>query len=133
MVTKWGLSDRLGPLSYSEDEGEVFLGRSVTQHKSVSDATASIIDEEIREVVDANYDRAKKILTENLDKLHIMASILMKYETIDQAQIQDVMDGKEPQPPESWGGEGPASPSGGAPSSDADKKSPSVGGAAEQH
>jgi cell division protease FtsH len=69
MVTKWGLSDRLGPLSYSEDEGEVFLGRQVTQHKQMSDETAHAIDEEIRRVIDSSYERAKKILEENMDKL----------------------------------------------------------------
>lgn len=96
MVTKWGLSDRLGPLSYSEDEGEVFLGRQVTQHKHMSDETAHAIDEEIRRVIDTSYDRAKKILEQNMDKLHVMAEALMKYETIDVEQINDIMEGKTP-------------------------------------
>src|SRR6202040_74974 len=73
MVTKWGLSDRLGPLTYSEDQGEVFLGRSVTQHKQVSDVTAHVIDEEVRRVIDVNYQRAKGILTTKLVSLHKMA------------------------------------------------------------
>ncbi|MGD2119120.1 MAG: ATP-dependent zinc metalloprotease FtsH [Chromatiales bacterium] len=102
MVTKWGLSDRLGPLSYSEEEGEVFLGRSVTQHKNVSDDTAHAIDEEIRSVIDRNYQRAHNILTENLDKLHTMAQALIKYETIDSGQIDDIMNGKEPREPKDW-------------------------------
>ncbi len=102
MVTKWGLSDKLGPMVYSDDEGEVFLGRSVTQHKQISDDTARIIDEEIRDIVDRNYERAKKILDDNNDKLHLMADALMKYETIDAAQINDLMEGKEPRPPEDW-------------------------------
>ena len=102
MVTKWGLSDKLGPLTYSEDEGEVFLGRSVTQHKQVSDETASVIDEEIRRIIDSNYNRSKKILEANKDKLHAMADALMKYETINEIQIKDIMEGRDPQPPEDW-------------------------------
>jgi cell division protease FtsH len=102
MVTKWGLSERLGPLTYSEDDGEVFLGRSVTQHKQVSDDTAHAIDEEVRSIIDSNYARAESILKENLEKLHMMAKALVKYETIGQEQIQDIMNGKEPRPPEDW-------------------------------
>ena len=102
MVTKWGLSERLGPLTYSEDDGEVFLGRSVTQHKQVSDDTAHAIDEEVRRIIDANYARAEEILKENIDKLHMMAKALVKYETIDDSQIRDIMEGKEPQPPADW-------------------------------
>jgi cell division protease FtsH len=102
MVTKWGLSEKLGPLTYAEEEGEVFLGRSVTQHKNVSDETAHIIDEEIRHFIDRNYARAEKILTENLDKLHLMAEALIKYETIDSDQIDDIMNGREPKPPAGW-------------------------------
>jgi cell division protease FtsH len=102
MVTKWGLSDKLGPLSYGEDEGEVFLGRSVTQHKNVSDETALQIDKEIHAVIDANYQRAKTILQDNMDKIHLMADALMKYETIDARQIAEIMQGREPGPPESW-------------------------------
>jgi cell division protease FtsH len=102
MVTKWGLSERLGPLSYSEEDGEVFLGRQVTQHKQVSDETAHVIDEEIRRVIDLNYKRAKVILETNLDKLHIMADALVKYETIDETQIKDIMNGKPAKPPADW-------------------------------
>ncbi|MGH8560682.1 MAG: ATP-dependent zinc metalloprotease FtsH [Nevskiales bacterium] len=102
MVTKWGLSDKLGPLAYSEDEGEVFLGRSVTQHKNVSDETALAIDKEIRSVIDFNYQRAKKILQDHMDKLHLMTDALMKYETIDARQIAEIMQGREPGPPDSW-------------------------------
>ncbi|SFM34486.1 membrane protease FtsH catalytic subunit [Ectothiorhodospira mobilis] len=107
MVTKWGLSDRLGPLSYGEDEGEVFLGRQVTQHKQMSDETAHAIDEEIRRIIDSNYERARNILNENLDKLHTMAQALMKYETIDLDQINDIMDGREPRDPDGWSGKEP--------------------------
>jgi cell division protease FtsH len=102
MVTKWGLSDKLGPLTYSEDDGEVFLGRQVTQHKQVSDETAHTIDEEIRHLIDVNYKRAKEILETNLDKLHVMAEALVKYETIDETQIKDIMNGKAPKPPADW-------------------------------
>jgi len=102
MVTKWGLSDRLGPLMYSEEEEEVFLGRSVTQHKNVSDETAHAIDEEIRAFIDRNYERAKTILTDNMDKLHLMAEALIKYETIDSDQIDDIMSGKPPREPQDW-------------------------------
>ena len=102
MVTRWGLSDRLGPLAYSDDEGEVFLGKSVTQQKMVSDETAHLIDEEIRELVDKNYRRAKTILEENLEKLHTMANALIMYETIDTAQIDEIMDGKQPSEPRDW-------------------------------
>ncbi|MEX1266878.1 MAG: ATP-dependent zinc metalloprotease FtsH, partial [Woeseia sp.] len=102
MVTKWGLSEKLGPLTYSEDDGEVFLGRSVTQHKQVSDVTAHSIDEEVRKIIDRNYDRARKILEEHVEKLHTMAKALMKYETISRDQIRDIMEGREPKPPEGW-------------------------------
>ena len=102
MVTKWGLSEKLGPLTYSEEDGEVFLGRSVTQHKAISDETAHAIDEEIRNIVDKNYKRSEKILKKNIDKLHLMADALIKYETIDQAQIDDIMKGKVPRPPSDW-------------------------------
>jgi len=102
MVTKWGLSERLGPLSYSEEEGEVFLGRSVTQTKHVSDDTAHEIDDEIRQIIDSNYLRAETILKEKIDVLHAMAAALMKYETIDETQISALMKGDVPPPPEDW-------------------------------
>ena len=102
MVTKWGLSDRLGPLTYSEDEGEVFLGRSVTQHKNLGDNTARIIDEEIRSLIDNNYLRAETLLKENLDVLHAMTDALMKYETIDADQIDALMAGKDVPAPKDW-------------------------------
>jgi len=137
MVTKWGLSDKLGPLSYSEDEGEVFLGRSVTQHKQVSDETAHTIDEEVRLIIDTNYDRAAKILEDHRPVLDAMAQALMKYETIDQGQIQDLMAGKEPRPPEDWGGSGSSSGGDGSATAEAedksDDKSSGVGGPAELH
>ncbi len=102
MVTKWGLSEKLGPLSYSEEEGEVFLGRSVTQTKHVSDDTAHEIDDEVRKIIDVNYERAETILKEKISILHAMTAALMKYETIDQTQIEALMKGEEPKAPEGW-------------------------------
>ncbi len=116
MVTKWGLSDKLGPLAYSEEEGEVFLGRSTTQPKHISGLTKQSIDSEIRAIIDRNYSRAEDILREHLDKLHMMADALMKYETIDASQIDAIMEGREPDPPSGWGdgdggNPGPSGPS----------------------
>ena len=115
MVTKWGLSDKLGPLTYSEESGEVFLGRSVTQTKQVSDETAAAIDQEVRRVIESNYERARDILQTKLDKLHAMAEALIKYETIDDSQIKDIMAGRPPSAPSGWDDSVPSGPSGGAP------------------
>ena len=132
MVTKWGLSERLGPLTYTEEEGEVFLGRSVTQHKVVSDVTVHAIDEEIRRIVDTNYDHATQILKDKLDKLHKMADALMKYETIDDKQIADIMEGREPKPPKDWTDSDPTEPA--SSKSGVDTKPDSgLGKPAEQH
>ncbi|MCC5069340.1 ATP-dependent zinc metalloprotease FtsH [Xanthomonas campestris] len=103
MVTKWGLSDELGPVAYGEEEDEVFLGRSVTQHKNVSDETARKIDEVVRSILDKAYSKTKTILTENLDKLHAMSQLLLQYETIDVPQIDAIMEGRDPPPPAGWG------------------------------
>lgn len=108
MVTRWGLSERLGPLTYGEEDGEVFLGHSMHKRKEVSDETAHVIDEEIRIIVDKTYQLAKQILSNNLDKLHLMAEGLLKYETLDSDQIKDAMEGKAPRPPEYWDEEGDA-------------------------
>jgi len=113
MVTKWGLSDRLGPQTYSEEDGEVFLGRTVTQHKQVSDVTAHAIDEEVRRLIDTNYKRARDILERDSEKLHKMADALMRYETIDEEQIRDIMEGREPRPPADWDDKDLQSPPGG--------------------
>jgi cell division protease FtsH len=102
MVTQWGLSEKMGPLLYADDEGEVFLGRSVTQHKHMSDETARAIDQEIKLFIDRNYDRAKRILEENIDILHSMKDALMKYETIDADQIDDLMNRREVREPRDW-------------------------------
>jgi cell division protease FtsH len=110
MVTKWGLSDRLGPLTYAEEAGEVFLGRSVTQHKQVSDETAHLIDEEIRRVIETNYKRAKDILVVNREKLDVMAQALIKYETLTEDQLKDILAGREPKPPADWDDSPPVTP-----------------------
>ncbi len=103
MVTKWGLTDELGPLLYSEDEGEVFLGRSAAhQAKTVSVDTAVAIDREVRRIIDECYDRAARILEENRDILELMKDALMEYETIDSDQIDDIMARKKPRPPADW-------------------------------
>lgn len=101
MVTSWGLSG-MGPLTFGQEESEVFLGRSVSQNKEVSDKTAQQIDEEVRIIVDRNYQRAHDLLVANMDTLHRMAEGLLKYETIDNQQIKEVMSGKDPSPPEGW-------------------------------
>ena len=101
MVTKWGLSERMGPLKYDEDEGEVFLGMSAgSQSKSISSQTAREIDEEIKKIIDGCYKRAKEILEENIEKLHVMADALMEYETLSPAQAEDIMAGAKPRAPD---------------------------------
>ncbi|MHA7840443.1 MAG: ATP-dependent zinc metalloprotease FtsH [Gammaproteobacteria bacterium] len=102
MVTKWGLSEKLGPLTYSEEKDEVFLGHSVAKTKEISDATAHLIDQEIKAIVDTNYKKAKQLLEDNIEILHSMAQALIKYETIDEIQIKAIMEGKVPRPPKGW-------------------------------
>ena len=117
MVTKWGLSNKMGPLTYAEEENEVFLGKSVSQTKHVSDETAHTIDSEIRKIIDEQYNIATKLIKDNLKKLHTMSDALMKYETIDSKQIDQIMDGKTPSPPESWSDDDSSDSSGGEPKS----------------
>ncbi|MEE3280045.1 MAG: ATP-dependent zinc metalloprotease FtsH [Pseudomonadota bacterium] len=101
MVTKWGLSERMGPLKYDDDEGEVFLGMSAgSQSKSISSQTAREIDEEVKKIIDGCYQRAKQILEENIEKLHVMADALMEYETLSPAQAEDIMAGAKPRAPD---------------------------------
>ena len=102
MVTQWGFSDKLGPLLYAEEEGEVFLGRSVAKAKHMSDETARIIDQEVKALIERNYARARQILNDNMDILHSMKDALMKYETIDAPQIDDLMARREVRPPAGW-------------------------------
>ncbi len=102
MVTKWGLSEKLGPLTYADDQEEVFLGHSVSQRKEISGTTANQIDVEVRVIIDKNYEIAKQILVNNLDKLHAMAEALLKYETIDSDQLKDIMNSQPPREPKGW-------------------------------
>lgn len=123
MVTKWGLSDNLGPLTYGEEEGEVFLGREMSRRKGVSDATAQAIDAEIRIIIDRNYKLAESILKDKIDKLHLMADALIKYETIGELQIQDIMAGRDARPPANWADTDFTGPSG-TPTAGDDKVAP---------
>jgi cell division protease FtsH len=137
IVTRWGLTEALGPLTYSEAEEEVFLGRSVTQHKHVSDDTARKIDAEIRLIVDAAHKVATDLVIANRDKLELMTDALMKYETIDIKQIDQIMEGNIPDPPEGWddsdsaGGKNTKTKSDDSLTSKEDESS--IGGTAEQH
>jgi cell division protease FtsH len=99
MVTRYGMSDALGPMVYGENEGEVFLGRSVTTHKNMSEATLQKVDQEIRRIIDQQYSLARKALEDNRDKVEAMAQALLEWETLDAEQIQDIMEGKSPRPP----------------------------------
>ncbi|MFG0833944.1 ATP-dependent zinc metalloprotease FtsH [Aeromonas bivalvium] len=114
MVTQWGMSERLGPMLYAEEDGEVFLGRSMAKAKHMSDDTARVIDAEVKLVIDRNYDRAKQILMDNMDVLHSMKDALMKYETIDAKQIDDLMARREVRAPSNWHDEHGDTPSGGS-------------------
>ncbi|MES2917168.1 MAG: ATP-dependent zinc metalloprotease FtsH [Pseudomonadota bacterium] len=140
MVTKWGLSEKMGPIMYEEDEGEVFLGRSVTQRKNVSAQTAMDIDNEIRAIIDGCYQRAKRILVDNRVKLEAMADALMQYETLDRDQIDAIMEGRKPEPPKGWGNK-PGSPAPepeeapvvAKPAADEEGHLPPIGGPATSH
>lgn len=135
MVTKWGLSEKLGPLMYAEEEGEVFLGRSAgSQHANVSGETAKMIDQEVRRIIDDCYGTAKRLLDENRDKLEMMADALMKYETIDSDQIDDIMAGRVPREPRDWqGGSGTGTPPANLEESGRRKNTPPIGGPAGEH
>ena len=99
MVTRWGMSDTLGPMVYGENEGEVFLGRSITTHKNVSESTMQQVDSEIRRIIDEQYTLARKLIEDNREKVEMMAKALLEWETIDAEQINDIMDGRPPRPP----------------------------------
>lgn len=142
MVTKWGLSEELGPLLYSEDEGEVFLGRSAaSQSKSFSGDTAISIDTEVRKIIDECYGRAEKILEDHREQLELMKDALMEYETIDADQIDDIMEGKKPRPPADWSDtDSSNSDSGGSSAAESKKEkkedidgSGTIGGPASEH
>ena len=139
MVTKWGLSETLGPLLYSEDEGEVFLGRSAaSQAKSFSGETAIAIDAEVRKIIDECYGRAKKILEDHRPQLDMMKDALMEYETIDADMIDDIMKGEKPRPPADWSDTDSSNSDGGGSSateasSEDEDKSGAIDGAASEH
>ena len=122
MVTQWGLSERMGPLLYAEEEGEVFMGRSSAKVKHMSDETAQAIDSEVKDLINRNYDRAKKILMDNIDILHAMKDCLMKYETIDANQIDDLMARRAVRAPADWVEESDDTPKGPTSTGSADDK-----------
>jgi cell division protease FtsH len=135
MVTKWGLSEKLGPLMYAEEDAEVFLGRSAgVQHAHVSGDTAKLIDEEIRSIIDSCYGTARRLLEDNRDKLDAMANALIKYETIDAEQIDDIMTGKPPREPRDWqDGDDSSLKTEEPPAAQQDSQSPPIGGPAGEH
>jgi cell division protease FtsH len=103
MVTRYGMTDELGPMVYAENEGEVFLGRSITKQVNVSEETMQKVDKQIRKIIDEQYANARKLIEDNQDKMHAMAKALLEWETIDAEQIEDIMGGKPPRPPKDWG------------------------------
>jgi cell division protease FtsH len=131
MVTKWGLSEAMGPLLYDEGGEEVFLGRSAGQPaKAMSDETALAIDREVRSIIDECYAQAHQLLEDNRDKLDLMADALMQYETIDAAQIDEIMAGKMPSPPSDWSGDDRGTP---PDAGEAESTASPIGGAATEH
>jgi cell division protease FtsH len=102
MVTRYGMTDELGPMVYAENEGEVFLGRSVTKTTNMSEETMRKVDGVIRRIIDEQYSIARKLIEDNQDKMHAMAKALLEYETIDSDQIEDIMSGNPPRPPKDW-------------------------------
>jgi cell division protease FtsH len=110
MVTQWGMSDSMGTMVYGENEGEVFLGRSITTHKNVSEDTMRQVDAEIRRIIDTQYALARRLIEENRDKVEIMAAALLEWETLDADQLNDIMSGKPPRPPKVTAAAGPTPP-----------------------
>ena len=113
MVTRYGMTDELGPMVYAENEGEVFLGRSITKQVNMSEATMQKVDREVRRIIDEQYGVARGLIEANQDKMHAMARALLEWETIDSEQIDDIMAGKPPRPPKESSAQ---SPRGGGPS-----------------
>jgi cell division protease FtsH len=111
MVTQWGMSDELGPMVYGENEGEVFLGRSITTHKNVSESTMQKVDAEIKRIIDTQYHLARKLLEDNRDKVEAMTKALLEFETLDSDQLGDIMAGKPPRPPKPASAQTPSKPS----------------------
>ena len=114
MVTRYGMTDALGPMVYAENEGEVFLGRSVTKTTTMSESTMQKVDSEVRRIIDQQYAQARKLIEDNKDKMHAMAKALLEWETIDSDQLDDIMAGKEPRPPKDWTPRSPSSGGGGS-------------------
>ncbi len=114
MVTRYGMTDALGPMVYAENEGEVFLGRSVTKTTSMSESTMQKVDSEVRRIIDQQYALARKLIEDNQDKMHAMAKALLEWETIDSDQLDDIMGGKEPRPPKDWTPRSPSNGGGGS-------------------
>jgi cell division protease FtsH len=102
MVMRYGMTDELGPMVYAENEGEVFLGRSVTKTTNMSEATMQKVDREVRRIIDAQYATARRLIEDNQDKMHAMAKALLEWETIDSDQHDAIMSGKAPRPPTDW-------------------------------
>jgi cell division protease FtsH len=126
MVTEWGMTDALGPMVYGEDEGEVFLGRSITTHKNVSEATMQSVDAEIRRIIDQQYALARKLLEDNRDKVEVMAKALLEWETIDAEQINDIMAGRPPRPPKPTPAAPPPAPPDSSPTAPAPSSTPAA-------
>ncbi len=124
MVTQWGMSEALGPMVYGEEESEIFLGRSITTHRNVSEATMQKVDAEVRRIIDEQYARARKLIEDNRDKIEAMAAALLKWETIDAEQIDDIMAGREPRPPKPVSA--PPAPRDNAPSAPAPSTTPAT-------
>ncbi|AKJ28911.1 ATP-dependent zinc metalloprotease FtsH [Caldimonas brevitalea] len=114
MVTRYGMTDELGPMVYAENEGEVFLGRSITKQVNVSEQTMQKVDHEIRKIIDDQYSTARKLIEDHQDKMHAMAKALLEWETIDAEQIEDIMAGRPPRPPKDWAPSSPKSGGGGS-------------------
>lgn len=102
MVTRYGMTDELGPMVYADNEGEVFLGRSITKTTNMSEETLQKVDKQIRKIIDEQYAIARKLIEDNQDKMHAMAKALLEWETIDAEQIEAIMQGREPNPPKDW-------------------------------
>ena len=134
MVTRYGMSDSLGPMVYAENEGEVFLGRSITKTTNISEATMQKVDAEIRRIIDQQYDVARKLIEDNSEKMHTMAKALLEWESLDADQIQDIIEGREPRPPSSrTPGSGGSTPSAGAGPARADSDAVQSPGVARSH
>jgi cell division protease FtsH len=126
MVMRYGMTEALGPMVYAENEGEVFLGRSVTKTTNMSEQTMQKVDEEVRRIIDEQYNLARRLIEENKEKMHAMAKALLEWETIDTEQIDDIMAGKDPRPPKDWTPRTPSSGNGSGGSAVASDPAPTV-------